>query len=79
MDPRTKKLIGAPVLLIGLLFYLGAALYLADAAIPDHWLARLLFYPVAGVAWAFPAKHLVLWMNRPAASPESAPGSAPGA
>jgi len=65
LTPRVKKAIGIPVLLFGVLAYAGAAMALAVNFVPENFFAQLLYYPVAGVAWAFPAKYLVLWMNRP--------------
>ena len=32
--------------------------------IPDHWLARLVYYAVAGIAWGLPLFPLIRWMNR---------------
>ena len=67
MNPRIKKLIGLPILLFGLFFYMIAAVQLGEQ-LPQHWTALTLFYVIAGVAWAWPAKWLVIWMNRPPAS-----------
>ena len=64
MSPRLKKLIGGPALLAGLALYVAAAVGLAAHALPENWLAQLVYYAGAGVAWAFPARYLVLWMNR---------------
>lgn len=62
MTPRLKKLIGLFILLPGLLAYVLGAIVLADR-VPAHWLAQLLYFAVAGVAWAFPFKFLMAWMN----------------
>ena len=62
MSPRNKKLIGLLVLLPYLLIYFFAAAALADF-VPSFWLAKLLYFIVAGVVWVFPVKHLMLWMN----------------
>jgi hypothetical protein len=32
--------------------------------VPEHWLAQLAFYLVAGLAWLWPAARLVRWMGR---------------
>lgn len=63
MNPRIKKLIGTLILLAGLAVYIGAVARIAEA-IPKHWLAELLYFMVAGVAWAAPAMPLIGWMNR---------------
>ncbi len=62
MRARVKKLIGMAILVPGLAAYLFAAAALGEAT-PDHWLVRLVYFVVAGVAWAFPVKHLMRWMN----------------
>ncbi len=62
MAPRIKKLIGSGALLGGLFAYVLGAVALADA-VPKHWLAQLLYFAGAGIAWAFPAIPLIKWMN----------------
>ena len=62
MSPRFKKLLGLFVLLPGMAAYLMAAMVLADR-VPDHWLLRLIYFLVAGLAWAFPARWLMRWIN----------------
>jgi peptidoglycan/LPS O-acetylase OafA/YrhL len=64
MSPGARKLVGMAVLLPGIALYLALAATLADL-VPDHWLAKLLYFAVAGVIWAFPAGHIFRWMNRP--------------
>jgi hypothetical protein len=51
-------------LLLGIALYLGLAATLADL-VPDFWLAKLLYFAIAGVVWAFPARGLFRWMNQP--------------
>jgi hypothetical protein len=62
MNPRIKKLVGSGVMLAGLFAYVLGAIALADA-IPKHWLAQLLYFAVAGIAWSLPAIPLIKWMN----------------
>jgi len=62
MSASTRKLIGAIALLPAIVLYLAAAATLADF-VPDFWLAKLAYFLVAGVVWAFPAKRLFTWMN----------------
>ncbi|MEL6364572.1 MAG: DUF2842 domain-containing protein [Pseudomonadota bacterium] len=64
MEPRTKKLIGAILALPLITLYVGAAAWLGSK-VPQNVLLQAPYYLVAGVAWAFPLKHVVLWMNRP--------------
>lgn len=64
-----RKLLGTAIILVGLSAYTLVAVWLAVDVLPDHWAVQLVFYPIAGVAWAFPAKPLLNWMQRPDAPP----------
>lgn len=60
MPPRSRKLVALALLLPGLLAYVLAAIVVADA-LPQHWLVRLLYFIIAGIAWAAPARALIAW------------------
>ena len=60
-----RKLLGTLILMVGLSVYAFAAVWLVTSALPDHWAVQIIFYPVAGIAWAFPARYLINWMQRP--------------
>lgn len=62
---RARKALGSVILLIGLIAYALAAVWVAVTLLPDHWAVELIYYPVAGIAWAFPARYLITWMQRP--------------
>jgi len=47
--------------LAGFALYVGAVVVLADHVAGWHWLPQLLFFVVAGVAWAWPAGWLMRW------------------
>ncbi|MEM9168789.1 MAG: DUF2842 domain-containing protein [Pseudomonadota bacterium] len=64
MSPRIKKLIGTAVLLPVIVIYALGAMLLADF-VPTFWVFQLVYFLVAGVAWAFPLKYLMKWMNAP--------------
>ncbi len=77
MTVRTRKLIGAVVLLLFLAVYALLAMFIAIVlqVSASKWI-ELAYYVVAGVAWVIPAGWLVRWMQRPdTPSPPSAPGS----
>ncbi len=65
-----RKFLGMLVLLTGLVIYTFAAVWLVTSILPDHWSVQFVFYPVAGIAWAFPARYLITWMQRPDEPPE---------
>ncbi len=71
MRPRTKKLIGFSAFLPALILYFFAAAALGEL-VPNHQLLKAAYYLTAGIAWAFPARFLMQWM-------EAAPAQKPGA
>lgn len=58
-DPR--KLIGGAGIVAGLVVYCAVAVWLATSVLPDHWAVALVFYPIAGLAWMYPAKKVIRW------------------
>jgi uncharacterized protein DUF2842 len=60
-----RKLLGTLIILVWITTYTLAAVWLATGVLPDHWAVQIIFYPVAGIAWAFPVKPLIDWMQRP--------------
>jgi membrane protein implicated in regulation of membrane protease activity len=60
-----RKLLGTLIILVGLTAYAFAAIWLAIEVLPDHWAVQMIFYPIAGIAWAFPVRPLIDWMQRP--------------
>ena len=51
-------------LLIGLVGFAGyavIALVLADYVLNMHWTVQVIYFAVAGIAWAWPAKWLIYW------------------
>ncbi|WP_373086070.1 DUF2842 domain-containing protein [Sneathiella sp.] len=40
-------------------------MYIAVNWLPDSKLAELVYYPVVGVIWIFPAMKIVKWMQPP--------------
>lgn len=63
MPPRLKKLIALFVLLPGLLIYFFAAAALGEQ-VPEHQLLKVVYYVIAGLAWAYPVRFLIIWANK---------------
>ncbi len=60
MGLRTRRAIAS----VGIVVFLGFYVWLAiaiGAHVPDHPLATLLFYAVAGTAWGIPLLPLLSW------------------
>ena len=63
MSPRLKKIIALIVLLPCLVVYFFAAAALGER-VPDVQILKVPYYLVAGIAWAFPVRYLIIWANR---------------
>ncbi|MEZ5897505.1 MAG: DUF2842 domain-containing protein [Parvularculaceae bacterium] len=62
MNPRYKKLIALAVMLPAVTAYFFAAAALGEK-VPDIWALRVIYFAVAGVAWAVPVTFLIRWSN----------------
>lgn len=66
MRARSRKLIGAVVLLIFLFLYVwvASAIGAGRISMAPAW-AQFAFFLVAGLLWVLPAGLLIRWMQRP--------------
>lgn len=62
MAPRQKKLLSLFILLPGVTAYLFLAAAIGER-VPNVAILKVLYYLVAGIAWAFPAGLLLKWVN----------------
>ncbi len=76
MPPRVKKLLGFALFLPALVFYFFAAAALGER-VPNVQLLKASYFLLAGIAWAFPAKYLMAWMNAEPRPAEPRPKAAP--
>jgi hypothetical protein len=53
--------IAAAAILIVVIAWIAAATVLADHVRPLSWAVQAIYYPVAGFAWVFPVRWLMLW------------------
>lgn len=63
-QPSHRKLIAGIGIIAGLFFYVVVCLWLAVDVLPQHWLMELIFYPIAGFAWIWPAAWVIRWSAR---------------
>lgn len=61
MSRLTIALLGG---LLGFVLYVMAVVALADHVLDRHWLLQFVYFVVAGIAWAWPAKALMFWAAR---------------
>jgi uncharacterized membrane protein YuzA (DUF378 family) len=67
MRRRTRKFIGASLMLVFVALYASIAMLLAQSDPVHHapgW-AQSIFYAVVGLAWILPLMPLIRWMERP--------------
>jgi len=65
LRPRTKKLIGAIVIVIWLPVYALLAMALAVRVLPHaHMVVQFLYYAIVGIAWILPIGLMLPWMSR---------------
>ena len=60
----SRVLIAVPLGLLGFFLYIGVVVALADHVLGLHWALQVPYFLVAGIAWALPAHHLILWAGR---------------
>jgi hypothetical protein len=58
-----RKPIGAIILLVWMIVYIAVAAVVGDRIAYEHWAWKLLYFPVAGLAWVLPLKPLLKWMH----------------
>lgn len=63
MKPTLRKPFGVIGLIVGLIVYVALAASLVDSVGSLHWLLQLVVYAVLGIAWVFPLRPLLLWME----------------
>ena len=61
----SRKMIGLIGLLVLLIIYCAICVYIAVQFLPENKLVELIFYPLAGVIWIFPAAKIIKWMQAP--------------
>ncbi|MBS0274560.1 MAG: DUF2842 domain-containing protein [Proteobacteria bacterium] len=67
MSPRTKKFIGAIVMLVWIPVYAVIAMIVALKVLPHaNGLVTFLYYAIAGTLWIIPIGLMLPWMNREA-------------
>jgi hypothetical protein len=57
----SRSWIAAPAGLLGFCLYIALAMLLGEALVTAHWAVQAVFYLLAGVVWALPARWLMFW------------------
>lgn len=64
MSIRTRKFIGMIILIIALTIYVLVAMRFATAYNRGNIFLEIGLYFILGVAWIFPARYLLAWMQK---------------
>jgi hypothetical protein len=63
MTARVRKFVGMIAIVAFMALYVIVVSTVGDY-VPDHWLARLVYFGLAGTLWGVPLFPLIRWMNR---------------
>lgn len=66
-----RKFLGAVVLVTWLVAYVAVAAVIGDRIAHEHWAWKVLYFPIAGLAWILPLKPLLRWVHAKDAPKES--------
>lgn len=66
--PSGRRALASFLTLVFLGFYIWAAIAIGER-LPDHWLAHLTFYGLAGILWGVPLLPLYSWAERGSRKP----------
>ena len=61
---RWRTALGGIIMIVGLFAYIVGTITIANHVLPQHWLADLVFYPIVGFLWIFPAIRLIGWTKK---------------
>lgn len=64
MCAMSRSVIAALAGVLGFILYVVVVLLVADRVRHLHWAIEMLFFAVAGIAWVWPAKRLMVWAAR---------------
>lgn len=61
---RWRTMIGGLGLLLGLGLYVLITGAIGSSVLVDHWAAKLIYFPVAGLLWIWPAYKILKWAKK---------------
>ena len=66
-----RKPLGALIIVVWIVCYVAVAAVIGDRIASEHWFWKVLYFPIAGLAWVLPLKPLLRWMHAKDAPKES--------
>ena len=58
-----RKAIGSIVMVAWMLAYVAVAAVVGDRIASEHWVWKLLYFPIVGLCWVLPLRPLLRWMH----------------
>jgi hypothetical protein len=58
-----RKPLGALIIVVWIVAYVAVAAVIGDRIASEHWFWKVLYFPIAGLAWVVPLKPLLRWMH----------------
>jgi hypothetical protein len=58
-----RKPLGALIIVVWIVAYVAVAAVIGDRIASEHWFWKVLYFPIAGLAWVLPLKPLLRWMH----------------
>lgn len=58
-----RKALGSLLLVGWMVAYIAVAAVIGDRIASEHWVWKLIYFPVVGMAWVLPLKPLLRWMH----------------
>ncbi len=58
-----RKALGSLLLVAWMVAYIAVAAVIGDRIASEHWVWKLVYFPVVGMAWILPLKPLLRWMH----------------
>jgi hypothetical protein len=66
-----RKPLGALIIVMWIVAYVAVAAVIGDRIASEHWAWKVLYFPIAGLAWVLPLRPLLRWMHANDAPKES--------
>lgn len=64
LGSMSKSMLASIIGIIGFLLYVAGVILLADHVLGTHWTLEFVYFALAGIAWVWPARALIIWAAR---------------
>ena len=64
LGSMSKSMLASIIGIVGFLLYVAGVILLADHVLGTHWTLEVIYFALAGIAWVWPARALIVWAAR---------------